>query len=144
MRKVLFFAATALATGITVMVAEGLRRRQERQALADELVDLRDDLELNCDLLNSAIEEIPEECVLAADTAFKKVVNDGVEFANTTFPTYAYLDESFIRKLDTNTLNAYLECLTALNTTAEKLIVCVDNARKIMQDAHVSVFGDEK
>lgn len=129
---------TIAATGATLTVAAlyFIKPQLEKDTqLAKKLNGLRDDLELDCDLILSATKEVPEEIITAADRTFKEKVDDAADFATSIFSTYAYLDENSIKKLSTDAKRAYLECLSSLIKNAEKYIYTIDAARDNMQQA---------
>lgn len=100
--------------------------------LSKTLNNLRDDLELDCDLIEAATEEVPEEIITTADRKFTEAVNNAVDFATTVFSVYAYLSEDEIHNLTAEAKRAYIECLSAIIKNAEKYIYAIDDARDEM------------
>ena len=97
-----------------------------------KLKELRDDLELDCELIESAADEIPQEIVTAADRKFAEAVTEAVDFATTIFSVHMHLDDDEIDNLTLEAKRAYMECISAIIKNAERYIYAIDAAREEM------------
>lgn len=122
--------AGASLTAAAIYVIKSYIESETR--LSKTLNNLRDDLELDCDLIEAATEEVPEEIITTADRKFTEAVNNAVDFATTVFNVYAYLSEDEIHNLTAEAKRAYIECLSAIIKNAEKYIYAIDDARDEM------------
>lgn len=129
--------AIAIAgASLTAAVLYALKSHARKNyCLTKQLGELRDDLELDCDLINSAVMEIPEETITVADRQFEETVKEAADFATTTFRVYAYLDDNEIDKLSPDAKRAYIECFGSIIQNAEKHIYAIDAAREDMVEA---------
>lgn len=97
-----------------------------------KLKELRDDLELDCELIESAADEIPQEIVTAADRKFEEAVSEAIDFATTVFSVHMHLDDDEIDNLTLEAKRAYMECISAIIKNAERYIYAIDTAREEM------------
>lgn len=144
MKKFTSIAIAITTTSLAVMAICLLRLRFKKNAeLAKKLGELRDDLELDCNLILSTAKEIPEEIITTADREFKTVVDDAVSYASSIiFGVYNHLDEHQIRKLSLSSKEAYVDYIESFIQSAEKQIAAIDSAREKMNRANTINFGN--
>ena len=127
--------AVAGASLAAAAICSAKAHANRNDQLTKNLNDLRDDLELDCDLINSAHEESPEETITTDDRKYKEVVDRAQDFATSVFNIYAYLDSEEIDKLTADAKRAYVECFSVIIKNAEKHIYAIDDARAQMIQA---------
>lgn len=136
MSKSYFLIAGAIIAG--ACAAAGLVAMQytdKRKDLIDELLDLRDDLELDCDIINSATSDSPKEITTPEDKKYNEIVQEGIRFTNATFPLRQKITE-LIPKLSNHHLEAFIDSFKTSIAHAESAIMAIDVAREDMQASH--------
>jgi hypothetical protein len=132
----LSIAIAIAGASLTTAVLYALKSHvHKNRCLTKQLIELRDDLELNCDLIDSAVTEIPEETITVADRQFKEIVDEAADFTTTTFRVYAYLDDDEIDKLSPDAKRAYIECFGSIIQYAERYVRAINAAREDMLEA---------
>ena len=140
MNKLISIAIALAGVTTAAVIIHCAEPRIEKDArLAKKLNGLRDDLELDCDLIFSATKEIPEEIITSADRSFKEIVDDAADFATSIFNVYAYLDYDCIKSLSVDAKQAYVECISSIIKNAEKYLYAIDAARDLMKDTRRSM-----
>lgn len=135
MKKLTSLSLAAVgASLVTVGVVALLNYREYRHQLTVMLKDMRDDLELDCDLINSTAEEIPEVVDSEAKREFRATIDAAINFATSVYHVYALLDDDRLSSLSPQTTHAYIECLRAIIRNAEAHIMAIDVARDRLKD----------
>ena len=117
-------AGLASAGVIALLNFEDLNRQ-----LSSNLKNLRDDLELDCDLINSTLADIPEVADSEAKRKLRDAINAAANFVTSTLNVYAFLTDERISALSPQAKNAYIECLRSIIRNAEAHIIAIDVAR---------------
>ena len=134
MNKLISVAIALAGVTTATVIIRCVKPQIEKDArLAKKLNELRDDLELDCDLILSATKEVPKEIITTADRAYKEVVDDAADFATSVFNVYAYLDHSSIKNLSMDAKRAYVECLSSFIKNSEKYLYAIDAAHETMK-----------
>ena len=123
---------TGICTAATVVVLKFIKKRT---ALVEQLIALRDDLKLDCDLLESATDESPEKATCAADQGYLNAVTEGILFVEASQPLFKELDCKIL-DMKIRDLQVYIESFEAAIRQAENYIITIDAARAEMEAAH--------
>ena len=133
-------AIAVISASLAAAAAYAIKKYADSDVcITKRLKELRDDLELDCDLIEAATEEIPKEIITAADRKYQEVVNDAVDFATTVFNVYTYLSSDEIDDLTLEAKRAYVECISSIIKNAERYIYAIDAAREDMKQARKSM-----
>ena len=130
--------ATAGAGLASAGVIALLNFKDLNRQLSSNLKNLRDDLELDCDLINSTLADIPEVADSEAKRKLRDTINAAANFVTSTLNVYAFLTDERISALSPQAKNAYIECLRSIIRNAEAHIIAIDVARDELDKAQKS------
>ena len=130
MKKLVGISIAAAGIGFaSIGFSALLNYLDSKHTLSQLLISLRDDLELDCDLINSTLAELPSEQTTEVERSFAQAINNAADFAASALNIYGFLSEETIKSYSSQTKKAYITCLRTLIRNAERHIMLIDEIR---------------